>query len=158
LYTLLMVVIQGAISSALDAVVPLAGTCAAAVVAIPLQAGLVYVCLKQLKGERWEFSTFFKTIQQPYLGPLLGSQLLVLLIGVVGIIPPVVLFIVGLAADIPECMIAAGVLLVIALLVSSYFEVRLGLFSVHLILDRGYGAIDALKGTWELTRGHVLPL
>lgn len=166
LYTFLAGMIQGTISSALDMVVPLAGTCLGILVSIPLSAGLVYVCLKELKGERWEFGHFFRTVQQPYLAPLLGSQLLIMVLSMPLFVPPLVLFIVGLIlTDSSETETVSAVLLLSALVsflvavcVALFVHVRLGLFSVHLILDRGYGALDALKGNWELTRGHLLPL
>lgn len=39
-------------------------------------------------------------------------------------------------------------------LLGAVFYVRMALFSFHLIIDRGYGAVDAIKGSWELTAGQ----
>jgi len=40
------------------------------------------------------------------------------------------------------------------LLLAIFLLVRVGMFGELLIFDRGYGAIDAIKGNWELTEGH----
>jgi hypothetical protein len=51
-------------------------------------------------------------------------------------------------------LIAGAVLFLIGLIVLIYLAVRCGLFALPLIIDRGCGGVDAIRGSWMLTRGH----
>jgi hypothetical protein len=116
-------------------------------------AGLAYVCLRQLDGRPWTFADFFAGLRGRYFGNVILNSILLSLL----MLPTIAFYaaaLVGVALQSPE--MAAGFLgaLGLALLASIYFVTRLFYFSLPLILDRGFGVIDAIKGSWRLSEGH----
>jgi hypothetical protein len=124
-----------------------------------LPAGPTIVCLAQLKGQPWTFGDFFAALRRmwPYIaGELLLSPLIVL--------PFLPLFLMGVVMalvgprDVNSLQPYLGICSALVMLgvagATFYVWFRLAIFSRQLIADRGFGAIQALKGSWELTRGH----
>jgi hypothetical protein len=120
----------------------------------PMAAGLTLVCLKQLKGEPWTFGDFFAGFQRysafllpnliTYLGPVI--VFFVLYVATVLIAPNL--------KNEEVVLLAMGVVAIPIFCVYLFVYVRFGAFSWHLILDRHYTGIEALQGSWYLTRGH----
>lgn len=90
-----------------------------------MQGGITGFALKITRGHRAQLGDVFKGA--PYMGAILLANLLV----------------------------AVGVLLGSALLIVPGIIFGLGCSFVHLfIVDRGLGAVEAVKASWELSRGH----
>jgi hypothetical protein len=122
----------------------------------PLAAGLTIVCLAQLKGKSWTFGDFFSGFQ--WWGPLVALNLLTSLAAGVLVAPVVVLALVagnaaGGGSDPALIFILLGIG-VVMLCVLAFLSVRAMFFAIPLIIDRGYGPIEAIHGSWVLTRGH----
>lgn len=115
------------------------------------------MALAQLDGRPWTFGDFFGGFQK------YGSLLVYTLLLVACILPvyalmaiPVVLVVIGSKDDNVGMYVAAGVTAVPVIVLLAYIAVRVGTFGVPLILDRDCDGLEALKGSWRLTRGHVL--
>jgi hypothetical protein len=123
---------------------------------VPLSGGMTYVCLAELKGRPWTFSDFFGGFSR--WGALLLWYLLLLL----AYLP----FAVGagmlLAAAIPlgdTGMLVAAILMAVVLYCAMvYVLLRLAVYSWHLILDKNFGALEAMWGSWTMSRGHFWSL
>jgi uncharacterized membrane protein len=140
--------------SAAAARIPYRGGLVLLLIVPPLQAGFVIVALAQLQGRRWDFNDFFRGFAK--YGTLLGYTILLILC-VVGAALPAGLaayVVVKTAGSSPVVNIIAIVLGVVALLVSCYVGVRTGTFGVMLIIDRHFEALEALQGSWRMTRNH----
>jgi hypothetical protein len=134
--------------------IPLLGQLVALFLMPPLQAGFTAVCLAQLKGERWDFGTFFSGFDR--YGDLLGNFFLILLIFAGTAIPSVVVVAV-VTNTVPysdEALLALLSFVAFNGCLSIYLVLRVSCFSVPLILDRRVGAVEAIRGSWELSRGH----
>jgi len=119
--------------------------------------GPFIVALAQLKGKPWTFGDFFGGFN--YYVPVLVFSLLQGLIFFVCLLPAILAFVVfivimeasrgkaGVAVVLP---IGAYLLCYIALI---YFNVRLH-YAPFLILDRRFSAMDAIKGSWKLTKNR----
>lgn len=121
-----------------------------------LTLGFHVVCQAQLKGAPWTFGTFFSGFRWRW--PLAGRAVLLLLVELATALPALVipalsrliwreppLLVVGLTgALVLGCSLAGG-----------YVLLRLLFFSHLLIVDRGCGAVEALRGSWLLSRGHI---
>jgi hypothetical protein len=122
----------------------------------PLMAGITVVSLAQLKGHSWTFGDFFSGFR--WYGSLFGFTLLTALMAV----PFVALFYGMMLAAFftgDEGMLAAGIGAGVALMCAIlYVQVRVQTFGWHLIIDRRYDAIEAIRGSWALTRGHFWSL
>lgn len=126
----------------------------------PMQAGFTAVSLKQLKGQDWSFGDFFTGFQ--HYGTMLLFALLLLGVILCGMLPAAL--VAGAAAVLsavvrgaaPVFLLAAGVFYLFNLLALIYVFVRVTAFAVPLIVDRHCGAIEAMQGSWALTRGHFL--
>jgi uncharacterized membrane protein len=122
-----------------------------------LQAGFYVVYLAQLKGRRWSFADFFAGFN--WYGALLFNYVLTVLIAVGCLLPFVVL--VALVENLPAhpnrwlVLVAGSVVIVLS---GGYFFIRLTCFNVLLILDRHCTPIEAIRGSWQLSEGHVLRL
>ena len=117
--------------------------------------GFHLVCQAQLKGQPWRFATFFSGFRWTW--PLAGRAALLFVAEVVLLVPAfAILGISRLIWREPPAAVAGGtaVLLLGCLLASGYIVVRLMFFSHLLIIDRGCGPIQALRGSWLLSRGH----
>ena len=128
-----------------------------------LAAGPTIVCLAQLKGEKWTFGDFFGGFRR--YGTWLGIELLSALVPWVGMLPAVLVMVVlalinsaaGVDPDSPVMMVTGFLslaALLLGLLAGFYLWFRTSLFARQLIIDRGCGPIEAMKGCWALTRGH----
>lgn len=138
-----------------------------------LLAGFPLVCLAELRRKNWSFGDFFAGFQ--YYGWLLLNQLMfvVLYIGCfLPVIAVVVLMVImqeqqlqaqgagggprRAGANEPPIalLIALGITGLLGFCVFMYFYTRCFLFNIYLIIDRGCGPIEAIQGTWTLTRGH----
>ncbi len=122
-----------------------------------LAIGMHIVCQRQLKGKPWTFGTFFSGFR--FVWPLAARGLLLLLVPVVFALPVLVMSIIMSAAfpGAEQPPLVVGI--VAAVMFASacgmiYVGVRLTFFSHWLIIDRQCGAIEALKGSWILSRGH----
>ncbi len=124
-----------------------------------LPAGPTIVCLAQLKGQPWTFGDFFAALKRMW--PYIALELLVPLLASVPLLPVLLLAVVlgqfdpgTLEAAQPFVAIFGMLVLLVAAGTAFYVWFRLAIFARQLIIDRGFGAIQALKGSWELTRGH----
>jgi hypothetical protein len=127
----------------------------ALVVFLPaLLAGPLVVSLAELRGQRWKLDDFYGAI--PYFFSLFSLHL------VLGLVAGgYLLFAVTLVSHLEELddplllvagqgsLLGCGIALVCVLL-RAYF------FAVPLIVDRGWDAVAAIRGSWQLTRGHTL--
>jgi LSD1 subclass zinc finger protein len=125
----------------------------------PLEAGFVAVCLRQLKGKRWTFGDFFAGFE--HYGSVVGSQLLLMLIAFACWLPgllasgiAVVAALVLRLGEAPVVLIPLGLVALACLFTFIYLMIRASFFSIPLILDRGCGPLEAIQGSWRLTRGH----
>jgi hypothetical protein len=137
------------------AVIPCVSTFGAILLWPPLQAGVTVVALMQLRGERWSFSDFFGGFR--YWGEIVVSQLLVLLILVPFLVPAGVLA--GLLDEAGRAGNAVWVVTTLAGLLSlgvalGYVLLRTLFFALPLMIDRGYKAGKAIRGSWTLSRRH----
>jgi hypothetical protein len=139
------------------ALIPCVSWLAQLLILPPLEAGLTVVCMAQLKGKRWQFGDYFAGFQ--WWGNLVGFNFLWGLAVGVGMVPTVIFVFAllnaggrgGPGADALAALVAVAALN--ALLVSLY-GIRLGFFAVPLIIDRSYGPTDAMRASWQLSRGH----
>jgi hypothetical protein len=139
------------------------------VLTTPLYAGFYVVYLRQLDGRRWSFGDFFSGFKR--WGALAGVAALQAVVQLVLLVPMFVLFAV-LLTSLPSLigpggpgaggpgpvwnglMGATAGFFVVLLPVWIFLYIRLFFFAPLLIMDRGLGAMDALKANWELSRGH----
>jgi hypothetical protein len=140
--------------------VPCIGPILQLVVLPPLQAGMTIVSLRQLKGRGWTFGDFFSGFQ--WAGSIIANQLLIGLVALPCLIP---LFAAAVIADQPgrgagkdEAVLVALGLGLVGLLALCYFGLRISFFALPLIIDRSCGPVEAIRGSWVLTRGHFWPL
>jgi hypothetical protein len=116
-------------------------------------AGLAYVCLRQLNGERWTFADFFAGLRGRYFGNVILNSILMNLL-----FAPAFACYAGaiFAMTQQKSELALGFLggVIVALLATVYFVTRLFYLSLPLILDRDFGVMDAIKGSWKLSEGH----
>jgi hypothetical protein len=147
----------------------------------PLAAGFTIVGLAQLKGERWTFRDFFGGFRQ--FGSLLGGVWLVAVVAGLWPVPGQVLQQLGqqkyyqarlqeeLKANpndpfgasmraqqeplhMEDPLVLSGLVLrLIGSLVGIYLQVRC-MFVLPLIIDRKCGAVESVRGSFRLSRGH----
>src|SRR5262249_19183699 len=94
--------------------------------------------------------------------PLVLNRLLSGLIMGTVMLPSLVVFGIAMAVTAaaggrggpPVLIIVAGFFSLLNLLVLIYIGIRIGYFAVPLILDRRCGPVEALQGSWALSRGH----
>jgi hypothetical protein len=154
LYTLIVVIVVHVVI----ANIPYVGGIINIFVSPAMYAGLTLVALKQLKGEPWTFGDFFGGFQSQWYLSLVGYNFLVGIIVGLPLVPGAVLMGVGIAAK-DDTMVLGGLAAMAVLgLISIYLGVRLAIFGVPLILDRRYRAVDARRGSWELTQDHFWSL
>jgi phage FluMu protein Com len=134
----------------------LIGIPAALVVLPPLTAGFTVVCLAQLKGKRWSFGDFFSGFN--WFGSILGNFLLILLVVIgtyiVCLLPAGVVFGLSRLVHAPAVLVAAIPLYLAGLCGLVYILTRATCFCQQLIIDRGCGPLEAIQGSWALSRGH----
>jgi uncharacterized membrane protein len=131
-------------------------------IAGPLAAGLVIVALRQLKGEPWHFGHFFGGFSAERYLTLVGFSFLQELVSQIWFLPGQILLNIanqhlaqgGNQPQAQQLMPAGLIAFIVAIPFAIYFSIRLTMFGQQLILDRHYGAVDSLKGSWELTDGH----
>jgi hypothetical protein len=125
-----------------------------------LSAGFVVVALAELKRRKWSFSDFFAGFRRPL--PYLGLALLIALAGGMVLGPALLLGSFLLSAGAVRVSLALTLLgaatLAAGHLACFYVVVRSCFFAMPLMADRGFGPIEALVGSWTLSRGHVLAL
>ncbi len=122
-----------------------------------LQAGFTVVYLAQLKGQSWTFADFFAGFN--WYGALIANFVLTLLIFVGCLLPFVVLVVLVAQAPPrlnPWLLLVCGSVPIV--LLTTYVMLRTTCFSVLLIVDRDCNALEAIKGSWQLSEGHVLGL
>jgi hypothetical protein len=158
-YSLLFVLIVVA-----GALIPFVGGVLLALVLPPLLAGFSLVPLAQLRGERWTFAHFFGGFR--WYWPILANTLLTGLILLVCMLPGQIALIVTAPSQsagsgheetshaVDPFFTGALIFALLNLLVTGYIGLRCALFSLPLILDRNCGPVQALRGSWTLTRGH----
>ena len=132
-------------------------------VQFPLQAGVALVGIKLAdaglgRGPNLEVGDLFSGFSK-YGSAMGAGWLTVLILGVPAGILIVALVVIAEAAggrgDAAQAIVILGVLVV--LIPVLYVGLRLA-FVFNLIMDQGMGAVDALKQSWTLTKGHVLNL
>jgi hypothetical protein len=149
----------------INAVIAGVGTILSIVVLPPLSAGFTVVALAQLKGKRWTFNDFFTGFN--WFGQTVVVNLLTSLASTAAALPGLIL--VGVAVGVivgtagpggpaPEMflLLAPGILVALAGIL--YVAVRMNFYAVPLIIDRNFGIMDALSGSWKLCRGHMAGL
>lgn len=130
------------------------------IVGPPLAAGGAIICLAQLKGKPWTFGDSFSGFQ--WFGALFGWVLIQagISLGVVLVclLPALLVAIIASVAESGALgtvaillLVVGGVAATIALL---YIGIRASMFGMQLIVDRGMGAVEAIKANWELSKGH----
>jgi hypothetical protein len=122
-----------------------------------LAMGLHIVCQRQVMGKEWSFGTFFSGFR--FVWPLFARAFLMLLVPIVLALPFIVLIgITGAIWDRGPKPAAVGIFMLLFALATFctiiYVSIRLVFFSHFLIVDRDCGPIEALKGSWILSRGH----
>jgi hypothetical protein len=140
-----------------------------------LFAGYVVVCLRQFRGDRWEFGDFFGGFE--YWVPLFLNHLFVWLLQLVCFwLGNFVMFGFIIAAAIQggpgrgppgrpptnqpdETLMLIGYglgggMMLVGLIVFTFLHVRCFLFCPWLIIDRGASPVQAIKDNWQLTQGH----
>jgi hypothetical protein len=131
-------------------------------VVMPMETGYRAVCLRQLKGKSWTFGDFFAGFQQ--YGTILLLGLLQGLIGFFCLLPTIVVGIIAFVLTVgmhgrgpagpPVFVLAAFLFGFLNLCVYAYIGIRTTFFAVPLVFDRKYSAIEAIQGSWVLSRGH----
>jgi hypothetical protein len=157
------------------AVVPYIGSCFQLIiygfVFFAMYGGFVIVALKQMRGREWNFGDLFGG--WAYWVPLFVVNLLKIVVGVVCGLPAIAAYIIwivvllspgspsaaaGQPAPPPRpdftWIAVAGLLYPIGMLGCLAVNVRLFLFTPWFVIDRNCGPMEAIKGNWELTRGH----
>ncbi len=127
---------------------------------LPFSAGYTAVALAQLRGEAWGVGDFFSGFRRYFT--LVGYAL------VLGLVAAGIAALMGMAAGVAAAGgVAArnpGAVLIQVLIILAgvagivYVTIRAGFFGVSLIMDRGMGAMEALRGSWAMSRGHFLGL
>jgi uncharacterized membrane protein len=130
--------------------VPYLGAVIQAAINPALDAGMTIVALKQLRGRRWGFGDFFSGFQTWW--PLVANSLLFGLIALACMTPAIVVFIAGGVSGLAPLMIAAAVVAVLGLVPMTYLSIRGFFFAVPLIVDRGFGPVEAIQGSWRMTQ------
>jgi hypothetical protein len=143
---------------ALLCAIPFVGLLLAIFLMPPLAAGFTIVALAQLKGKPWTFGDFFGGFH--WYGSLVGMTLLSGLIYMVCALPAIIAYIAFIIVPLqarrggpgPEALLVVPALLV-TFAAFIVFQVKF-LYAPMLIIDRNFGAIDSLAGSWKLTRGN----
>jgi hypothetical protein len=148
----------------IGALIPFVGALILLLVLPPLGAGFYIVPLAQLKGRRWTFGDFFGGFRRYWT--ILGNALLVGLIVLACLLPGLIAVIAAapppLANQAPDEALpqtdplfgAALIFLFLNLLGAAYVSLRCCIFSMPLILNRGCGPVQAIRGSWTLSKGH----
>jgi hypothetical protein len=136
--------------------IPYLGGLLQLIIGPPLQAGFVIVSLAQLKGKRWSFGDFFSGFN--WYGPLMGNFYLQILIAIGCMLPSLILLAVAAISKSDTMMQIVVIFAVVNELALIYVAIRTNCFGIQLIVDRNYGPIDAIKGSWTLSQGHSLGL
>lgn len=118
----------------------------------PLLAGLTIVSLAQLKGDPWTFADFFAGFRR--YGTLVGNYVLTLVIALGSLIPSILVLIIALATNDQAIFVASLFCFLINYLAMIYVMMRATFFCVPLIIDRNLGTLEAIQGSWIITRGH----
>jgi hypothetical protein len=136
--------------------IPFVGPLISFLVVYPLAAGFTIVSLAQLKGKKWSFGDFFSGFR--WWVPLICNALLLALIMIGCIIPGGILcgivVAVSIAAKVPPLMVVGFFFLLCSYLFGIFVMVRAATFSLPMIIDRDCGPLEAIKGSWAVTRGH----
>src|SRR5262249_7690694 len=134
----------------------LIGIPAAIVLLPPLVAGFNIVCLAQLKGKNWSFGDCFSGFK--WFGALVGNFLLLVLLfigsEIACLLPAAVLFGLSPAVNAPLVLLVAIPLYVVGICAVISIATRATCFCQQLIIDRGCGPLEAIKGSWALSEGH----
>jgi hypothetical protein len=124
-----------------------------------LSGGFTAVALLQIQGQPWTFGDFWSGF--PRMGSLVVVHIVKLLGGLVAYAPILVMITLEElgprrpgAGPPPYIGVGICVGMFVTLPVILYFGTRLLCFAEALIMDRGYGPIQAMSGSWELSRGH----
>jgi hypothetical protein len=123
----------------------------------PLAAGYAIVALAQLKGKRWAFGDFFSGFN--WYGSILGVTVLVALIMLACYLPYLIAYIAFLVVPLqgggppgPEALLILPALL-LTICGVCFFQIRY-MWAIFLVVDRNFGPIQALRGSWKLTQGQ----
>jgi hypothetical protein len=149
------------------AFIPFIGGLLSALIDIPLEAGLPIVCLLVLMGKTWSFGDFFGGFQ--IFGQTLGLAILQGLIAMGAVMPGVIIGVIAIVVMAqaapapgggpgPEAILIAVPFFLLAVMMAIYVAIRTGFFALYLLLDRQFGIVEAIAGSWKLTRGHTLGL
>src|SRR5262249_48293697 len=57
-----------------------------------------------------------------------------------------------------DAFVGILILGVLNALLVSFYGIRMGFFAVPLIIDRSYGPADAMRASWQLSKGHFWSL
>jgi hypothetical protein len=132
--------------------IPVVGLLKALFLDCALNAGFAIVVLKQLQGQPWTFGDFFGGFR--FYGSLLGNFWLWAAGLLCAALP--ILLIVGASVAVGKPIVIVPAVLMggVYLCAVIYVALRAFLFSTYLIVDRGCGPIEAIRGSWTLTEGH----
>jgi hypothetical protein len=121
-----------------------------------LVAGLHRVSQLELKDKPWTFGTFFSGFRWTWR--LAGRTGILLLLEAATVLLALAIGALIGRDNSPAILGILTAAQVVVLSVGSGILLRLLFFSHFLMLDRDCGLIDALRGSWRLSRGHTLGL
>jgi hypothetical protein len=129
-------------------------------VAPVLLAGQTLVCLAQLKGRRWSFVDFFGGYRffVPIVVCALISGLTFVGASYLGRKLDAIALEKGQAANNMVVFVQLVLIQMMVFAGGAFVLIRIVLFGVPLIIDRGLGPIEAIRASWLVTSGHFLGL
>jgi hypothetical protein len=125
-----------------------------------LAVGPYVVAMKILKGRPWTFGDFFGGFS--WYGAILGATFLAGLIYLVCMTPYFAAYGYVVYTTVqagpgappgPEILLVLMAGMALSIVPVTYFQVRY-FWAMFLIIDRNYGAVEALRGSWKLTRNR----
>lgn len=128
---------------------------ATVVLGVVMGIGMMKIYLKVADGEQASIKDLF--LHYKLFFKLIFAQLLAGLISGLAVLP--VAFVVGLFFVINNNIlwVVGAVLILAGVLFTVHISVRL-MFVQYLVVDKGMGPVEAVKGSFAITKGHVLQL
>jgi hypothetical protein len=136
-----------------------------------LDVGFMVVALDQLQRRKWRFRDFFAGFNGQLYGAIFGNNLILGGIILLLLLPTLVVFLLhtGFYAALPHSALRSIVkhdfieffplyFGLLNLLVAMSYVWGRGFFCRALIIEHGYGAMEAVRGSWRMTRGRFWAL
>ena len=134
---------------------PLAGIISllVAFINIILQMGIYNICLKLVDGNATEFADLFSCYQLGWKGFLASMLLGLAFILPIGVWIAILLAIFGKGAVGTIVFLSIIVFIPVIIFVTVRYS-----FILYLIIDKGYGPVDAFNGSYNITKGASMEL